>query len=305
MKRIINILYFILIPLNVFGQLTPVTDHYILNPLSINPAFAGTSGALNIAAFYSRKWTGITGSPETMTLSIDAPLRGNKVGLGFIIINDNIGVTKEMHYSSNYAFKISMGESTLSLGLGAGVITTNTAWSDLVALDPGDEFSLIDSRVFVVPNFSFGMYYSFKNYFAGFSVPKILSYKFDFDKNKYGLVNDPGLYSYMFSTGYLFNSNPDFGFFPSTLLTYTVGNKLLYDINVHFNFNNRFWLGTSYRNDRSVAGIFQLQINSQFKIAYTHDFDLGNVWKYSNGSNEIMLRYEFHYKVDVVNPLVF
>src|SRR5450759_236624 len=109
MKRIIKIFYFILIPLNVFGQLTPVTDHYILNPLSINPAFAGTSGALNIAAFYSRKWTGITGSPETMTLSIDAPLRGNKVGLGFIIIDDNIGVTKEMHYSSNYAFKISMG----------------------------------------------------------------------------------------------------------------------------------------------------------------------------------------------------
>lgn len=305
MKKIIKILYFILIPFNVFGQLTPVTDHYILNPLSINPAYAGARGALSIAAFYSRKWTGIAGSPETMTLAIDAPLSDEKVGLGFIIINDNIGVTKETQFFSNYAYKISIGEGTLSMGLSAGIISTNTAWSDLVVLDPGDEYYLIDSRVFIVPNFGFGIYYSNKSYFAGFSIPKFLSYKFNFDKNKYGLVNDPELYNYMFSTGFNFNSNPNFGFFPSTLLTYTLGNKLLYDINVHFSFNNRFWIGTSYRNDRSVAGLFQLQINSQFKIAYTHDFDLGNVWRYSNGSNEIMLRYEFHYKVDVVNPLVF
>ena len=185
MKRLSDFLLLLLIPISLSGQLTPVTNQYVLNPLTINPAYAGTRGALNIAAFYRRQWVGIAGSPETMTLAVDAPFLDSKLGLGLIITNDKLGVTKETQFHSNYAYKISMGKGNLSLGLGAGLITTNTAWSDLVVLDPGDDHYLIDSRVFVVPDFSFGIYYSNQNYFAGLSVPKLLAYKFDFDKNKY------------------------------------------------------------------------------------------------------------------------
>jgi len=63
----------------------------LLNPLSINPAYAGNRGALNIAAFYRRQWAGIPGAPETMTLAADAPFLDSKLGLGFIITNDKIG----------------------------------------------------------------------------------------------------------------------------------------------------------------------------------------------------------------------
>ena len=80
---------------------------------------------------------------------------------------------------------------------------------------------------------------------------------------------------------------------------------MLYDLNANLNFNNRFWIGASYRNGRSFGALLQLQVNNQFKIAYTYDFDTGNLGGYSNGSHEIMLRYEFRYKVNVVNPLIF
>ena len=46
-------------------------------------------------------------------------------------------------------------------------------------------------------------------------------------------------------------------------------------------------------------------VNNQLRIGYTYDFDLGKLGRYSNGSHEAMLRYEFRYKVDVVNPLIF
>ena len=74
-----------------------------------------------------------------MTLALDAPLLDAKLGLGLIITSDKIGVTKETQFNSYYSYKIGIGEGNLSLGLGAGLITTNTAWSDLVVLDPGDE----------------------------------------------------------------------------------------------------------------------------------------------------------------------
>jgi type IX secretion system PorP/SprF family membrane protein len=305
MKRIIKTFFWMLIPLSVSGQLTPVTNQYVLNPVIINPAYAGSRVALNVSAFYRRQWVGITGTPETMTLALDAPLLDSKIGLGLMITNDKIGVTKETQFDSYYSYKISMGQGNLSLGLGAGLITTNTAWSDLVVLDPGDEYYLINSRVFFVPDFSFGAYYTYHNYFAGISVPKLLGYRFDFDKNKYTLRVNPGQYYYLFNTGYVINLTSKAKFFPSTLVTFSPGEKVLYDINAHFSFFDRLWVGASYRNNRSLAGLLQFAVNNQLRVAYTYDFDFGKLGRYSNGSHEVMLRYEFRYKVNVVNPLIF
>jgi type IX secretion system PorP/SprF family membrane protein len=306
MKRIIKSFILLLITLSLSGQKSPVTSQYVLNPLTINPAFAGNRGALNIAAFYRKQWVGITGSPETITLALDAPVLDSKLGLGFIVANDKLGVTKQTKFSTVYSYKIKLkGDGDLSLGLGAGIITTNSAWSDLVVIDPGDENYLIDSKVFVVPDFSFGVYYSKLNYFVGMSVPNLLGYKFNYDKNKYTLMFNPGQYYYLLSGGYNFTLSPKIKFMPTTLISLSPGEKILWDLNAYFNLYDRFWAGASYRNKRSVAVLFQFAVNNQLKVAYTYDFDTGNLGHYSNGSHEIMLRYEFKYKVNVVNPLIF
>jgi type IX secretion system PorP/SprF family membrane protein len=305
MRRIYKTILLLLIPLSLAGQQSPVSNQYVFNPLTINPAFAGNRGSLNIAAFYRNQWAGITGAPKTMTLAADVPLLDAKLGLGLIITNDKIGVTKETHLTSYYSYKINLGDGNLSFGLGAGLITTNTKWSDLVVLDPGDENYLVDSRVFVVPDFIFGAYYSYKNYFAGFSIPKLLGYKFDFNKNKYTIRFNPGQYYYLLNTGYVFNLNSKTKFFPSTLISFSPGEKLLVDLNANFSLFDRLWAGASYRNGRSLGALLQFSVNNQLKIGYTYDFDFGRLGRYSNGSHEIMLRYEFRYNISVVNPLVF
>jgi type IX secretion system PorP/SprF family membrane protein len=305
MKRIIKSIVFLLIPFSLAGQLSPVTSQYVLNPLTINPAAAGNRGALNIAAFYRRQWVGITGSPETMTLALDAPALDSKLGLGFIVENDKLGVTKETKFNTVYAYKMKLKGGNFSLGLGAGIITTNSAWSDLVVIDPGDENYLVNSRVFVVPDFSFGAYYTKQDYYIGMSIPNLLGYNFDFNKNKYTLKFNPGQYYYLFNGGYSFTINPKIKFLPSTLISLSPGEKVLMDLNAYFNLYDRFWTGISYRNKRSVGVMFQFAVNNQLRIAYTYDYDTGQLGHYSNGSHEIMLRYEFRYKVNVVNPLIF
>ena len=305
MKTIFKTLFFLLIPTAVFGQLTPVTNQYILNPLIINPAFAGNRGVLNIAAFFRKQWVGIAGAPETTTLTIDAPLFDQKVGVGLLLVNDRTGVTKETQFITNYAYKINIGEGAISFGLGAGMTTTRTAFSELVVLDPGDELYLKNSPLFIVPNFSFGTYYTFHDFFAGFSIPKFISYEYNYGRNKYSLNIDPGQYNFMLNYGYIVHVSTKVKFFPSTLLTFSPGQKVLFDINAYFNYMDKFWAGVSYRNGRSFAGLFQFQVNNQLRIAYTYDFDIGRIGQYSNGSHEIMLRYEFRYKIDVANPLIF
>ncbi len=295
--------FFLLLPLALIGQLNPVTNQYVLNPLTINPAYAGNRGSLNIATFYRKQWVGIAGAPETLTLTGDASFFDKKVGFGLILISDKVGVTRENHILTNYSYKILLGKGMISFGLGAGVIITNTAWSDLVVIDPGDELYLAGSRLLVVPSTSFGTYYSRGNYFAGFSIPKLISYKFI--KNKYSSSVDLNQCNYMLSMGYLFSVAEKVKILPSTLIAYTPSQNMQFDLNVHVNFLNRFWAGISYSSINSVSGLLQFQANNQLKIAYTYDFNFGQLRTFNNGSHEIMLRYEFKYKVNVANPLIF
>ena len=149
------------------------------------------------------------------------------------------------------------------------------------------------------------MYYTSGNYFSGFSIPRLLGYKFDFDKNKYSLKINPDQYNYLFHTGYVFNLSQKTRFFPSALIFFSPGEKLFYDINAYFGFSDKLWIGSSYRSNQSVAGLFQFALNNQLKIAYSYYFDFNKLGSYSNGSHEIMLRYEFHYKLNAANPLIF
>ena len=305
MRKIIKILFLLLIPASVSGQITPLTSQYVLNPLVLNPAAAGNRGVLNVAAFYRKQWVGVKGSPETMTLITDAPFRDDRMGLGLIVMSDKLGITKETHIKADYSYKVAVGTGTLSFGLGAGIAVTNTAWSKSIVLDPEDDLILTDDKGFVVPAFSFGTYYSDQRYFAGFSIPKLLGYKFDTDKKKYVISNNMGEYYYLFNTGYLLDLSPGLKFLPSALIAFSPGDKLLYDVNANFRIMDRFWFGASYRSNRAIIGMLQIQLNDQIRFAYTYDYDFAKLRTFSSGSHEVMLRYEFRYKVQAISPLNF
>ncbi|MFO7851406.1 MAG: PorP/SprF family type IX secretion system membrane protein [Bacteroidota bacterium] len=307
-KVVITFSVLILLAAVANGQLNPTSSQYVLNPVSINPAFAGGKGALNIFTFYGKQWVGVDGSPSTLTVSADAPFANQKLGLGLMVISDKIGVTQENQITSAYAYKIHMEDGMLAFGLGAGIILTNTAYSDLIVLDPGDEIYTQDSKTFAVPNFSFGMHYSADNFFAGISIPRLLNYSFDFAKNKYVFDNKAASYSYLLNTGYIIDAGENIKISPSILLRYSSipdPSKFQFDINTHLCLYDKFWLGGSYRNNRTIATMFQFQPNNQLRIAYSYNFEISELGRYSNGSHEIMMNYIFKYKVEAVNPLNF
>lgn len=287
------------------AQLAPVSDQYILNPILINPAHTGQRGALNAAALYRRQWAGIKGAPETITIVADAPIADKDISLGFSLITDKIGVTRETSFNSYYSYNLETGFGDLSLGLKAGLMSTNTRWSELSVIDPGDENFLQDSRNFIVPDFSFGAYLTDGRYFAGFSIPRLIGYKFNFEKNRYSLKINPGQYYYLFNAGFSLPVADEIIFLPSMLLSLSPGEKTLLDINAHFSFSDRMWAGLSYRSNNSMSALFQFGISNQLKIAYSYYLDFSRLGRFSSGSHEIMLRYEFRYKADVVNPLIF
>jgi hypothetical protein len=66
------------------------------------------------------------------------------------------------------------------------------------------------------------------------------------------------------------------------------------------------WLGGSWRiDDNTLVGIVELQVNSQFKIGYSYDYNTGDLNTFNNGTHEIVVRYEFGYRVNANNPRYF
>lgn len=290
---------------DAYPQLAPLTDQYILNPVLINPANAGARGALSVAAFYRKQWVGIKGAPETITLAADGLFSSGKVGVGFFVSSDKIGVRRENSLSTSYSYRMDVGASILSFGLKAGLISTKAKWSDLLVLDPGDEEYLVDTDNHILPDFSFGAHITDEKYFAGFSIPRLFQYDFRPEDNRYGIKANPSRYYYMFHGGYLFDVAPGLRLLPSALLSVSPDRKPLLDLNAHFIVSERVWAGVSYRTNNSMAGLFQFGLKDHFKIAYSYYLDFSRLGQFSNGSHEVMLRYEFLYRVDAVSPLIF
>lgn len=294
--------------IKALGQGSTNFTQYVLNPMSINPAYAGGQDALNLSLFYGKQWTDIKGSPETTAFSADAPFVNEKLGLGLMLVNEQFGVSKQNEISTNYAFRILSPLSVLSLGLGASLKLTNSTYSDLIALDPGDEIYLQDSGTYSLVNFSFGAHYKVKNFFVGLSIPQLLNYNFDVDQNKYLNVNDFNKYRYLLNTGYKIKASNSLEILPSVLLQYsefTASNNFIYDLNTLVRFQDLLCLGGSYQNDRSFTTLFQINPNKQISIAYSYSIETNPLNRYTNGSHQILLKYIFKYNVNAPNPLIF
>jgi len=305
MNRIILSILLVLLPVHLMGQMFPLSDHYVVNALAINPAFAGCQDALSLTASYRNQWVGFNDAPKSYILSVHMPVFNDRVGLGLLIENNSIGIFKETSFVGNYAYRMELQEGKLALGLGFGVTIYNTAWNKLVAADANDIQLMTSPTSAVLPNFSLGAYYYTKKYYIGVSMPLFLSYEMDKNTGKYKIGNNFSGSNYFFTTGYEVGISPQVKFLPSLLIKYHPDNAVQIDYNAQINLKDRIWMGIGYRNKDILVGMLQCQLNYQIRMAYSYDYDFSSIGKYLNGSHEIVLNYIFKFERKVIGPRQF
>ena len=82
----------------VIAQQDAQYTQYMYNTIAVNPAYAGSRGALSIAALHRSQWVGLDGAPITQTFNIHSPI-SSKVGAGLSISGDS-GIDKK--FSPNF-----------------------------------------------------------------------------------------------------------------------------------------------------------------------------------------------------------
>lgn len=278
----------------LFAQQEPMVSQYMFNGLFLNPAYAGSQECISTTMLYRTQWVKFDGAPQTFTAAVDASIVDNKMGLGLVIVNDRIGVTNLTDIVANYSYNIKLGEGKLAFGLKAGVSHYNAALNDLTYWDQQDVVFQGNVNGQVYPKFGFGIYYSQKGkWYAGFSIPTLFAFNkgYDFSMN----INQSSYMRrhYMLTGGYVFDLTDNVKLKPSVLFKYLPNAPFQADINCSVLFKDMIWFGASYRTGDAVTAIIEYQATNSFRVGYGYDFTTSEIRKYSNGSHEIMIGYDF------------
>jgi len=298
MKLVLSLFFsIVIIPLSVSGQQHPLFSHYMFNGLYINPAYAGSKEFVSTTLIARKQWTGFEGAPSTQIASLHAPLNNEKVGLGVVIANDKIGITNQTDFYGSYAYHLPMNTGKLSLGLSGGFSYFKSKFSDLIVWDPDDPVYETNSLSNILPNFGAGVYYYSKKFYAGLSVPQLLSY--DPEQALHIEVDKVHKVSrhYYLSSGGILGTRGELKFRPSFMIKYAANAPIQYDLNINMLISDIIWVGASYRSSDAVVLLLEYQVNKKLRVGYSYDLTLTEMRTYSSGSHEIILGYDFGFNV--------
>ena len=277
------------------AQQLPQFTQYMYNTISINPAYAGSREALSIVALHRSQWVGFKGGPITQTFSIHTPLRNDRIGLGLSFIEDDLGPENFTYLYTDFSYSIPTGTNgKLAFGIKGG-FTQYSLDAEFIN-DPdisNDEFFRgFENRW--TPNIGLGVYWSTDKIYAGLSTPKVLNT----DKNTEQGFEALDRLSYYFTLGGVIDISKTIKFKPAGLIKATNGAPVSYDLTANFLFNEKFWLGGSYRiNEQTAAigGIADFQVSRQLRIGYAYEKPISEIARYTTGTHEVLLIYEFKF----------
>ena len=286
-----------------YAQQDAQFTQYMYNTIVINPAYAGSRGALSIFALHRTQWVGLDGAPVTNTFSVNTPIENSNLGIGVSLLNDRIGPTNENNLSADISYTIHTSETfKLSFGLKATASIFNLDINKLNPMDQGDpQFHDLDNVI--SPNLGAGVYFHSEKTYVGFSVPNFIEKRL-YDDNSVSVYKQKA--NYYLIAGHVVQLSSSVKFKPSILSKMVMGAPFQTDFSGNFLFNEKFVLGASYRWNGNVSALAGFKISDKLYLGYGYDMETNKLANYNSGSHEIFLRFELlnNYK-RVMSPRFF
>jgi type IX secretion system PorP/SprF family membrane protein len=292
---------FVLVMHTAWAQQDAMYSQYMFNYLSINPGYAGSRDVLSVTGLYRNQWVNVDGAPTTITVTADAPIARERMGIGLSVFSDKIGREANTGVYGTYAYRLRLSKKgTLGFGANVGFTQYTANLAGAISNKPETFGNITEFN----PNFGFGVYYSTDKFYLSVSLPHILD-------SKLGSLQGSNVSSlarkhYFIGAGYVFTINPSVKLKPSFLIKAVEGAPVQADINANLWLVDRVGLGLLYRTGDAFAGLFELQVTPSFRFGYAYDLTTTRIGAYTAGTHELMLRYEFATnKKKIITPRYF
>ena len=148
----------------------------------------------------------------------------------------------------------------------------------------------------------------------GLSVPNFLTSK-HFDNSTIddinagdfnGSVSAAERLHYFLIAGYVFDLSENLKFKPATLVKAVSGSPLQWDVSANFLLYDKLTLGAAYRWSAAMSAMVGFQVSEEIFIGFGYDYQTTDIEAYSDGSYEVMIRFDLFNKPErVLTPRFF
>ncbi len=337
-----NLILFLLVAANVSlasAQQKPYFTQYIMNNFIANPAISGIENYTDIKLSYRNQWNGIEGAPQTFYFTAHGPLgkqdyrttatsfqlpgenpRGRAYweeytsaephhGVGLIAMNDKTGYVNRFSAYATYAYHLGLSPRTSISGGFLGGLSyvhldrTKIEWATLDPNDPAIGYNNNELKK-LKPEVGAGLWLYSADYFAGFSIMNIIPGKTRFVTNEqYGASFEP---QYLATAGVRTFFSDDITCLPSVMVQFINPFPVQIHGNVKMQYQDKFWLGASYRHSDQLggfAGIAGVFVSNIFNISYAYDASTTNRLRYyTHNSHEVIVGFPLNNKYGDMCP---
>lgn len=288
---------------NLFSQDALQFSQFMFNEFQFNPAIAGSEDKIVTVADARSQWVNIPGAPQMQSLTSHMPLYKISSGIGLQITNDKAGQQRTTSFQASYAYQKKFRKTSIGIGVNAGLVQRSLDGSKLISptgsyddviIDHHDDnipISLVDD---LIPDAGAGLYLYGKKFGIGLSANHLLMKDFNFETESgvSSIQYNPNLYVYGF---YKFSLGKDFMLQPNILFKSDQVESMA-DINALISYKDNIFLGGSFRGflnkqTDAIVLIGGWNISEKLGISYSYDITLSHLNTVSNGSHEIVLRY--------------
>ena len=302
-----------------YGQEVPRSTQYIFNNLLLNPALSGIDNYTDVKLGLRKQWTGLQGAPNTQYLSLstaigedfvrsninsfagagDNPLSRSYVnnftaaephhGIGMVAMTDKAGLVRQTSVNVTYAYHLGLtNEINLSLGLSGGFNSLSVDVPGVIADDTDDPLFGADYNNKIRPDVGAGIWLYSPRFFGGVSMKKILGSKQSVSNSQLisQAYQSPNFYG---TFGYKIFLDEDIAMIPSALISYWINSPATFDANIKFAYQDKFWIGSSFRNNDSFSLLAGFNVASLVNLSYSYDVNTSGLRSVNNGTHEIVL----------------
>jgi len=290
-----------LFSLTARSQQVPVLTQYMFSQMSYNPGYAGSSGGICVNGLIREQWLGFKDNdgnkinPESIFLTVDAPVKFLHGALGGSILSDRIGFFNNIGVKIGYAFRMDLGPGEFGVGIQANLMNYRIDFAKFQGhvIDANDPvFEEYNEKTDLTIDADMGLYWEVPDkYYIGLSAGQLFQTK---AKNSYYQQRR----TYFLTGGYnwMLPNHPSFEIKPSAILAYD-GAAFTFNIAALVAYNKKFWGGLEYRFQDAIAVLVGANIKS-FHVGISYDISTSALSRFNSGSIEVMLGYCFKVEVE-------
>lgn len=275
-----------------------VFNHYVQNPILLNPAAAGFADAYTLQLNARAQWSGFEDSPKTIALRLNGPV-GESFGIGAAVFSETAAQQRRLKGQLDVAFRFGIGRKVRGKSAFQGAfgfmtqiqrLTLDNGILDNPQIEPGDMLvmSMLDGQNEF--DAGIGIYGTYLDRaFGGLTINNLVSNRLE---NISGARSEDGGINYTFLLGQKFRvEDLNVNLTPSVMLRNVVGAPFMMDFNLQAGFiEDQFVAGLSYRYLGALGLLLGTQLNG-FQLYYSYDLGFGGFQQYNNGSHEFTVGY--------------